>query len=168
MSAIITEKTIRRLFDASVVLKGLHAALELIGGVAVLLVSPAFVMKIATALTADELADDPNDLFSNYLMHAAGQFSVSFQHLAAIYLLGHGLVVGFLVIGLLRRQLWSYPVSVAILGLFIVYQSYQYILDHSWWVLGVTILDIVVILLTLHEYRYLKSSLGRHGAQGLA
>ncbi|MDE1975287.1 MAG: DUF2127 domain-containing protein [Patescibacteria group bacterium] len=156
MLALISEKTIRRLFDLSVVLKGLHAILELVSGAAILMVSPAFVMNVATALTADELTEDPHDFLANRLMHYAAQFSTTFQHIAALYLISHGIVITFLVIGLLRKWLWSYPVSMIILGLFIVYQSYQFVLDHSWWVLGVTVLDIIVILLTLHEYRYLK------------
>jgi uncharacterized membrane protein len=155
---MLSEKNIRSLFKISVILKGAHAVLELIGGVAILFVSPALIVSLAQALTADELSEDPKDFFSNYLIRLAGQFSLSFQHLAALYLISHGLVVGFLVTGLLMKKLWSYPISVAVLGVFIVYQTYQFALGHSWWILGVTILDIVVILLTLHEYRYMKKT----------
>ena len=150
------EKTIRKLFDISVILKGLHAILELIGGVIILFVSRSFVVGLAATLTSDELSEDPHNFLSNYLIHTASQFSLSFQHMAALYLISHGVVVGFLVAGLLARKLWSYPITVAALCIFVIYQSYQFILGHSWWVFGVTILDIVVMLLTWHEYRYLK------------
>jgi uncharacterized membrane protein len=156
MATLLSEKNLQLLFKASVLVKGVHAVLELVSGAAILLISPTFVLWLAQGLTANELSEDPKDFFANYLMHSAGQFSVSFQHLAALYLISHGIVVGFLVAGLLARKLWSYPVSVAVLGIFILYQSYQFFLSYSWWIFGVTILDIVVILLTLHEYRYLK------------
>ncbi|MDE2038253.1 MAG: DUF2127 domain-containing protein [Patescibacteria group bacterium] len=157
MKWALGEDKIRIIFDASVILKGLHAASELVGGVALLFVSPSLVLRLATALTADELAEDPNDPFSNYLMHAAKQFSVPFQHIAALYLVSHGLVVGFLVAGLLAKKLWAYPASVAVLMAFIAYQGYQYALHPSWWLAAVTVLDAAVVLLTLHEYRYIKS-----------
>ncbi|MDE2172345.1 MAG: DUF2127 domain-containing protein [Patescibacteria group bacterium] len=153
---MMDEKTIRKLFDISVILKGLHSFLEVVGGIAILFVNKTFVLGIASAITADELAEDPHDLISNYIMRAADQFSVPFQHLAALYLLSHGLVVGFLVAGLLLKKLWSYPITVAVLAIFIVYQTYQFVIDHSLWVLGVTILDIIVILFTWHEYTYMK------------
>ncbi len=150
------EKTLRRIFAVSVVLKGLHALAELVGGIAVLVVSPGFIVKLAAALTAGELAEDPHDFFANRLIRAAGRFSVPFQHVAAFYLISHGLVIGFLVIGLLRKKRWSYPAAIAVLSLFIAYQLYQFGLDGSWWLLGVTILDLCVVLLTVHEYRSRK------------
>jgi uncharacterized membrane protein len=153
----ISEKNIRRLFNISIILKGLHALLELVGGVAVLFVSKTLVVNLATTLTAHELSEDPHDIVANYTIHIASQFSVPFQHLAALYLISHGVVVGLLVVGLLMKRLWSYPITVTVLGIFIVYQTYQFFLNHSWWIFGVTAFDIIVVFLTLHEYRYIKS-----------
>lgn len=156
MVKLISEKIIREIFDVSVILKGVHAAAELLGGAAMLFMSPSLVMSWAKAMTADELAGDPHDFLANYLMRQAGMFSTSFQHMAALYLISHGLVIGFLVWGLLAKKLWSYPAAMAVLAAFIAYQTYQYALRPSWWIAAVTVLDIVVIFLTMHEYRYIR------------
>jgi uncharacterized membrane protein len=44
----------------------------------------------------------------------------------AFYLLSHTIVKLALVVGLLRNQLWSYPASLAVLTLFIIYQIYRF------------------------------------------
>nr|WP_258171938.1 DUF2127 domain-containing protein [Burkholderia contaminans] len=44
-----------------------------------------------------------------------------------------------------------------VFGLFIGYQVYRFTFTHSVWLLLVTALDIVVIALTWHEYRYLRN-----------
>ena len=45
----------------------------------------------------------------------------------------------------------------AIFGLFIVYQLYRLSLTHSLWLLVITAVDVLVIGLTWHEYRYLRA-----------
>ena len=75
---------------------------------------------------------------------------------AAVYLLGHGVIKLWLIIGLLREKLWYYPTALVVFGLFIVYQLYRYSFTHSIWLLLITIVDLVVIGLTWHEYRYLR------------
>ena len=41
-------------------------------------------------------------------------------------------------------------------GLFIAYQLYRYTYTHSIWLLLFSVLDLGVIALTWHEYRYIK------------
>jgi uncharacterized membrane protein len=60
-----------RLFRISVLLKGLNGALEIVGGVALFAVSPAFILRTVALLTQDEIAEDPRDLIANYLRRAA-------------------------------------------------------------------------------------------------
>lgn len=52
-------------FRISIALKGLNAALEIVGGVALAAVSPAFILRSVALLTQDELAEDPRDLIAN-------------------------------------------------------------------------------------------------------
>jgi len=58
----------------------------------------------------------------------------------------------------LRGKLWYYPVSLVVFSLFIVYQLYRYSYTQSIWLLFITAVDIVVIVLTWHEYRFLQRS----------
>jgi hypothetical protein len=64
------------LFRISVTLKGLHAALEIVGGIALLVVSPDLILRAMELFTQDEIAEDPRDLIANYLLDAARHLSL--------------------------------------------------------------------------------------------
>jgi len=77
----------------------------------------------------------------------------------AFYLLSHGIVKVFLVIGLLRNKLWAYPVSLVVLGVFIVYQLYRFSYTHGFGLMVLTVFDVVVMGLIWHEYRLVRRHL---------
>jgi uncharacterized membrane protein len=106
------------------------------------------------AVTQTELTEDPRDFVANYLLHATQNLSVSSQHFAAFYLLSHGIIKLWLIIGLWRGKLAYYPAAIAVFGLFILYQMYRYSFTQS--LLLITVLDGVVIWLTWSEYRNLR------------
>jgi uncharacterized membrane protein len=144
----------------SVVLKGLNAALEIVGGVAVLAVSPAFILHIVALLTQDELTEDPRDFVANYLLSAANHMSLGGQLFAAIYLLSHGVIKLGLVWALLKYKLWAYPLSIAVFGAFIVYQLYRFTFTHRPGLIALSAFDLLVISLICFEYRSLKRRSG--------
>ncbi|MDD5165056.1 MAG: DUF2127 domain-containing protein [Candidatus Pacebacteria bacterium] len=152
------EKYIHRLFDISLLLKGAHAVIEVIGGFIVLFISQDFIIRIILSITQEELSNDPNDAFANYLIHLSQSFSLSSQHFIALYLLSHGIIKGLLVYNLFKERLWSYPVAIGVFTLFGIYQTYEYFHRGSIWLIVFTVLDIIVIWLTLHEYRYMKKT----------
>ena len=80
----------------------------------------------------------------------------------ALYLLSHGVIKLFVIIGLLQQKLWYYPTALVIFGLFIVYQLYRFSFTHSPWLLVLTVLDIIVMWLTWHEYSYLRRTNAAH------
>jgi uncharacterized membrane protein len=47
-------------FEVGIVLKGLNGLLELVGGVLLLIVSPAAIKGIVVTLTAGELSENPH------------------------------------------------------------------------------------------------------------
>lgn len=140
-------------FRVSLVLKGLDGALELAGGILLLVVSPAQMGVLARLLTQHELSEDPNDLVATALVHLAGTMTVSATLFGAIYLLLHGLVKVVLVWAVLKDKLWAYPWMIAFLLLFIAYQSYEMVLAFSWGMALLTAFDIFIVWLTAHEYR---------------
>lgn len=107
------EYNIHRIFRFSVILKGLHALIEVAGGLALYLVSAQSVASLVNAVTQEELLEDPRDFIASHLLTAAQQLSVETQHFYAFYLLSHGLVKLVLVAGLLRENLRAYPLSLA-------------------------------------------------------
>ncbi|MDJ0379023.1 DUF2127 domain-containing protein [Cryobacterium sp. PH31-L1] len=153
MSASETPPTLLdRTFFVSLILKGLDGVLELIGGILLLVISPAQIGAITRFLTQHEIAEDPHDLIANYLVHLAGGLNLSAALFGAIYLLLHGLVKVVLVWAVLRDQLWAYPWMIAFLLIFIVYQSYQIAVSFSWGLTLLTAFDIFIVYLTLREY----------------
>jgi uncharacterized membrane protein len=120
---------------------------------------PRFMLNLVGAITQHELAEGRRDAIANYLLHAAQSFSVSTQHFTAIYLLSHGIIKLWLIAGLLRKRLWYYPAAILIFGLFIVYQLYRFSFTYSVLLLLITALDLLVIILTWQEAKYLRHSL---------
>jgi uncharacterized membrane protein len=153
------EHRIRQIFQISVLLKGAHAAIECIGGMALALISTATIASWVSALTQDELIEDPNDFLATHLLAWAQGFSVETKHFYAFYLLSHGLVKLLLVVGLLRNKLWSYPASLAILGLFITYQLYRFSYTHGMGLILLTLFDVLVMGLIWHEYNLIRRHL---------
>jgi uncharacterized membrane protein len=139
------EKRIHQVFVISVAAKGLHALLEIAGGLTLYL------------LGADTIARwiRPHEW-------TARHFPLSELHFYAFYLLSHGLVKAIVVVGLLKQKLWAYPASFAVFGLFIAYQLYRYSFTHDFGLILLSIFDLFVIALAAHEYRLLRKHLATH------
>ena len=150
------EKYLHLAFEITVIAKGIFALLETIGGVVIFFVSKAYLTSTILSITKEELSEDPDDLIARYLIHAAQHLSIGSQRFAAFYLFSHGIIKVALVWGLLREKLWAYPASMVVFGLFIFYQLARFRETHSVELLLLTFLDIIIILLTWHEYKYIK------------
>ena len=155
----ITEHRIHEIFRLSVILKGLHALLEIVGGFAFYLISAQSVLHWVNLLTREELTEDPRDFVANHLLNAAQQLTGPTQSFYAFYLFSHGLIKVILVAGLLREKLVAYPLSLIVLGAFIAYQVYRYSYTHSYGLIVLTIFDLIVIVLVWHEWRLLRRHL---------
>src|SRR6266481_1974251 len=157
----MNERRVHQIFEISVLLKGAHALIECIGGLVLAFVSTSAITGLINALTQEELIEDPNDFVATHLLALAQNFSVQAKHFYAFYLLSHGVVKLLLVVGLLKGKLWSYPASLIVLGLFIVYQLYRFSYTHGVGLIALTVFDIVVMALIWHEYGLVRRHLQR-------
>jgi uncharacterized membrane protein len=151
---IVPERTLRRLFDLGVIIKGIDGALEVAGGIMFVVVNPQTLSTIVLSLTAHELSQDPTDLVANLLRHSLGHVSSNTTLFAGAYLMGHGLVKLLLVVSLLRGKLWAYLAALWFLGAFVLYQFYRIVLTHSLGLTALTVFDVVVMSLIWHEYHF--------------
>ncbi len=142
------EKRIHQIFVVSVLFKGAHALIEIVGGLALYLFSSETIGR-----WIDEV--DPNEVIARYL-------PMSEQHFFAFYLLSHGMVKAVLVWGLLKEKLWAYPASFVVFSAFIAYQLYRYSYTHELSLIVLSIFDVFVIALAVHEYRLLRKHLPTH------
>jgi uncharacterized membrane protein len=156
------EKRIHQIFAVSVSLKGVHALIEAIGGLALYLTSTQTIIGWINRFSQGELTEDPHDWIAAHVAKFGETFSVQQHHFYAFYLLSHGLIKGVLVIGLLKEKLWSYPASFFVFGLFIAYQLYRYSFTHDFSLILLSIFDLFVIALAVHEYRLLRRHLPTH------
>lgn len=160
--ASLREQRIHELFQISVLLKGAHALLELLGGIALYLFSTSTIVELMNHLARTELIEDPSDFLARHLLQFAQNFSVEAQSFYAFYLLSHGLVKIVLVAGLLREKLWAYPASIAVLAAFIGYQLYRFSYTQELALIALTVIDLFVIALAWHEYQLLRRHLPTH------
>jgi uncharacterized membrane protein len=156
------EKNIHRVFVVSVAAKGAHALVEIAGGLALYFTSTATILGWINRFSQGELTEDPHDWIARQALKFGEHFSVAEHNFYAFYLLSHGLIKSVLVIGLLREKLWAYPASFAVFGAFIAYQLYRYSYTHDIGLIVLSIFDLFVIALAVHEYRLLRKRLPTH------
>ena len=149
----MNERRIRQLFELSILAKGLHALGECAAGLLFAFASTDTLARWVDRLTQDELIEDPHDFVATHLQAFAHGFSIGSKHFYAFYLLSHGLVKVGLVAGLLMNRRWAYPASIAVLGLFIVYQLYRFSHTHGAGLVALTVFDVFVVVLIWHEWR---------------
>lgn len=155
----MNERRIHQAFEISVLLKGAHALIETVGGLALFFIANDTILRMVRLMTQHELTEDPADFLATHALHLAQGFSIDTQRFYAVYLLSHGVVKLALVVGLLRGKLWAYPASLVVLALFIAYQLYRYSTHGGVGLIVLTLFDILVGALVWHEYRLVR----RHG-----
>ncbi len=144
-------------FEMGIFIKGFNGIWETISGLAVLFVSKAALTGGFILLTQNELLEDPNDYLTNFLTHLAQNVSVNTKTFAAVYLIFHGVLNLFLTVQLYRKRHWAYIFTIWVVSLFVVYQIYRIFLHYSGILIVLTIIDILFIILTWHEYLHQKN-----------
>ena len=149
------ERRIHQLFVVSILLKGLHALIEIAGGIALYFFSTDAIIRWLYTK-----AGESNDLIAKF----ARTFTGKEHHFYAFYLVSHGLVNMAIAVALLSRRLWAYPATFAVLAAFMAYQLYRYTYTHDIGLIALTALDLIVLGLAWHEYELVKRT--RRFAQG--
>jgi uncharacterized membrane protein len=143
---------LHQVFLYSIAVKGIHAAIELAGGLALYLFS--------TDMILDWLWEASRS--SDWVARFAHGFSKPEHEFYAFYLVSHGAVNAAIVVGLLLRMRWSYHATFVVLTAFIAYQIYRYSYTHDIGLIVITVIDMVVIGLAWNEYRLFKRHLSTH------
>jgi uncharacterized membrane protein len=145
-----------KFFRVSIFLKGLYSLLELIAGIALLLVNSSTISNFISNLFDHELSGIHTEAIINYITSFFSTFPPSLKLFFALYFIIHGAVKVGLIIALWFKKLRTYPIAIGVFGLFVVYQIYRYFTKPSWALVFLTVLDLVVILMTWVEWRHLK------------
>lgn len=147
------EKDILWFFDLALLLKAANGALEILSAVLILLVPPSLVIKIAEFATSGEVTQDSSDFIATVIRDSAQAFAVHTHYLLALYLMFHGAVKVFLVIGIFAGKRIAYPLFMIALALFGAYEAYRGFVRGDLLLQALAIFDFSVLILTSYEYR---------------
>ena len=147
-------KSVDKLFNVVVVLKVIHATIEIILGVTLFILTKEFISSTLLFIVAEKLAGGPSSFLAQYLTRVGLHLSFAIKLFFSIYLLGHGLVNLSLIYGISRKPFIAYPLSLLIFFGFLIYQIYSYLQSYSLWMLLITLFDSLFIILLLYEYNH--------------
>ena len=142
------ETHLHRAFKATLLLKGLHALVELAGGLLLYTIGTGTIVQWlygAEALRPDWLTTHIDGLAHGLSLEPANFY--------AFYFLSHGAVNLALVIGLWRHRSWAYPANFVVLSAFIAYQLHRYVTTPDAGLLLLSALDLLVMALAWQDYR---------------
>jgi len=143
-------------YEIGIIIKGIDGVLELVGGLLILLLSPATINSLTRFLTENELAKDPHDFVSTHILHYGNELATGHTGFAALFLLTHGIVKVALVTALLLQRFWAYPWALVALTLFLVYQLYLMVVQPTYAMAFLTVLDAAIIWLVWREWQKVK------------
>jgi uncharacterized membrane protein len=144
-------------YKIGVGIKGFDGLVELVVGIA-LIISPSLVHQVLSTV-AGELGEHKVKFLTfiaDNIARVDSDLAKSGLTFLILFLVVHGLVKLALVYCLLREIVRAYPIALAILAAFLVYQAYVFIVHPSLGMALFTILDAVIIWLVWGEYQDLR------------
>lgn len=145
-------------FRIMVILKGISALAELLVGIFLALPFSRVLQKEIIEFLKEELVEKSDDKIINMLYSFFTGYTMDMNNFMITYMVFHGLIKLIIVYLLYKNKIWAYPFSVAVLILFVIYQMYKFMTLHSVLLIILTVLDIVLIVFTILEYRKVKSN----------
>lgn len=147
-----------KVFEYSIIIKGLDGLLELIAGIGLIFIKPEQIHNFVNFVTQKEILEDPHDFFATILIHSTKDIQSATVTFAVIYLLVHAAIKLIAVIGILRKQLWAYPFSLITLGALVIYQIYSIIDKTSIGMILLTLFDLYILWMIWQEYGRVKKT----------
>ena len=142
-------------FLATVIAKLLLGLAQIAAAFGLQATTPEALRRMIDLVTASELRDDPTDTIAHWLQKAAAGFSIEAQTFYTLYFAGHGVLNAGIALALLSGRRWTYPVSIAVLIVFIFYQLIRFAQTGDMVLIALTLIDVVVLALAWREYRAL-------------
>jgi len=149
------QKTVHKVFKTITILKGIHAIIEILLGITLLILSKEFISNIIVAFIEGRFVGDPSSFIAQYISEFGISLSLGIKLFLSLYLLSHGVINLSLVYGIIKKPFWAYPISIILFIGFIIYQAYSYFILPSAWLLFLTLFDIFFIGLVFYEYHLL-------------
>ncbi|MCT1226074.1 DUF2127 domain-containing protein [Lactococcus lactis] len=144
-------------FNTMLLGKSIFAFVEFISGLLLIFV-PLDLIKATIQHLALGISLSP---LSTMITNAGERLTNDATLFAIVYLLLHGALKLVTLALLWKKILWSYPLSILLLVGFILYQIFEFFNHGSISMLVLCAVDVLMIILTLLEYRKLKTHISK-------
>jgi len=134
----------------------LFGATRLVVGIALLRVIGMPLTSIVYKVIGPETIEDPGDLFLNILQPFLQHSSLTVTYFIAFYCIFWGVIDIFLAINMVKHKLWAFPVTIALIVFFIIYELYRLSHTHSPVLAFLTVFNVFVIWFIWKEYKKLQ------------
>lgn len=153
---LFPEKDYYELLRIGLMVKAVDGVIEAVAGIFIYFANYTAVNAVLFSVFREEIAESPHDLVWGYLINEWHSFLLSSHTFWGLLFIIHGTTKLFLSIMLLKNYLWAYPVAATVFALFAGYELYSAMNRASLFLWVVGVLDAIVVLLILKEYRHKK------------
>lgn len=113
------------------------------------------ILELFQKMMTKELAEDPSDILYIGADKLFSHFSSHVTYFLALYFIFWGVIDIALSLNLLHKKLWAFPLSIYLIGIFVVYEIYRFFHTHSVILLGIIVIDFFILYLIQHEHKKL-------------
>ena len=150
--------TSSRLFRIGMWWRIFYGMMRLLLGFALLKLVGRPIVDIVTSILSHELIEDKSDILVALARNVFSHHSFYVTYFLAFYFIFWGVADVVLSVSLLKAQLWAFPISMYVIGVFILYEAFRFLHTHSLILLGVIVIDIFILILINSEYRKIQSA----------
>ncbi len=133
-----------------------YGTLRTILGVVLLKVINIPFSDLLYKIMSNELGGNPAGILFSITNSFLQIHPFTVTYFIAAYLIFWGLLDVILSINLLRHNIWAFPISLYLIGFFILYEFYRFFHTYSIILLGIILIDIIIFWLINIEYRKTK------------
>ena len=148
------DKLTHQLFMLTILAKGSLGLIQLATASAIFFGFTDRLPSIAQSLIAAELAEDPNDFLAARILTLVRALPETDMTFYTYYFAAHGLLHVVVVAALLIGANWAYPSAIAVLCVFVVYQTFEWVAVGGTMLPVLSAIDLLVIYLTSIEWKH--------------
>jgi uncharacterized membrane protein len=150
-----SQKNVHILFTISMWWRVFYGALRIVLGTALLHNIGQSLSAFVYSIMSHELTGKTGDAILEHFYNLFESHEFTVTYFIATYFIFWGAIDIILSLSLLRHIRIAFPISIALIGLFICYSIFRYTFTHSLVILSVIVIDVVILLLIYSEYRRL-------------
>ena len=147
------------LFRLSMYWRILYGAVRIIFGIKLLTLIGTPLTTLFTDYLGPSMAAHPHDRVYPLVQHTLQHHSFVVTYFLASYLLFWGAVDIFLSFNLLKDRIWAFPISLYLIGIFMVYELLRFTHTHSLLLLMLIGVDSGIMYLIYREYQRMLGKL---------